>query len=417
MILYHIADLHIGKSIYGRSMLEDQRDWVEKFLAKCDEKRPDAVLIAGDVYDRSNPSGEAMELVGNFLSELDDRDIPVFMIAGNHDGGEKVDYLRSILVKQNIHVSGKINREIEHFTMENPDGNGPVTFWLVPYIFPERISSLLDDDSIRTYTDAMKKYLEIQNIDKTHRNVILSHQNVVNNGVEVERGGSETMVGGVGQIEYTVYDDFEYVALGHIHSGFSVGRGEVRYAGTPLCYHFDETKHDKKGYVEVTLGAKGEEVKTELVEIKPLHKMRFIEGSKNNVIKKVEEGVGNGEYVGVVINDMRLTPEIASYLASIVESREGVLLYKDSSYREFSNNGASADRKSVNEKAVEDLFSDFYRSQTGDMIPTDEEYALMHMLGELVRNSDATKENDEKNVDKLLNKLLADDNNSEEGKV
>ncbi len=145
--------------------------------------------------------------------------------------------------------------------------------------------------------------------------------------------------------------------------------------------------------------------------------MRYIVDSKDNVIKKVEEGVGNGEYVGVVINDMRLTPEIASYLASIVESREGVLLYKDSSYSEFSNNGASADRKSVNEKAVEDLFSDFYRSQTGDMIPTDEEYALMHMLGELVRNSDATRENDERNVDKLLNKLLAEEKNDGEGKA
>lgn len=404
MVLYHIADLHIGKSIYGRSMLEDQRDWIDKFLAKCDESRPDAVLIAGDVYDRSNPSGEAMDLMGYFLSELDSRDIPVFMIAGNHDGGSRIDYVSGILLKRNIHLAGNVTVKIPNYTVESPsDGFGPVTFWLVPYIFPEKISNLLEDDSIRTYTDAMTRYLEAQDIDFSHRNVILSHQNVVVNGEEIERGGSETLVGGVGQIEYTVFDGFDYVALGHIHSGLEVGRRSVRYAGTPLCYHFDETKFSKKGFVKVTLGKKGEEPLTEPIQIQPLHKMRYITGTKDEVFLKVENEVGEGEYVGVVINDMRLTPEIVSYLTALVEGRNGFLLMRESSYSEFVNSGASASTEQVRQKAVEELFSDFYIAQTGGTVPSDAEYELMHYVGEIVRNS---HDSDDEDVDKILNMLL-----------
>ena len=192
MKIYHLADLHFGKSIYGLSMLDDQRYWADQFLHYCSENKPDAVVIAGDVYDRSAPSGDAVELLDYFLTKLAEMDIPVFIIAGNHDSGQRLSFGRSMLAKQKIHISGRVEKEIDHFTMDVPDGYGPVTFWMLPYTFPEQVSSVLKDEEIHTYDQAVRKLIEAQNIDLTQRNIILSHQNVTADGKEAERGGSES---------------------------------------------------------------------------------------------------------------------------------------------------------------------------------------------------------------------------------
>ena len=403
MLLFHIADIHLGKSINGMPLTEDQRYWIGKFLEKCDEKRPDAVLIAGDVYDRVNPVSDAVELLDCLLSGLDNRGIPVFMIAGNHDSGPKLQFARSILAKSNIHIAGKPSKEVMHYTMDDPDGMGPVTFWLVPYIFPEVISNIFEDDSIKNYNDAMIKLLSAQDIDSSHRNVILAHQNVVFNGEEIGRGGSESMAGGIGPVEYSVFDAFDYVALGHIHSGLHVGRNAVRYAGTPLCYHFDETRYPNKGIVEVTLGKKGDEIKPSVITIEPLHKMHFISGTKEEVLDEVENRVGNGEYAGINLTDSRFTSEFSDYLRTVITGRGGVLLETLSTFNEFSNSGAAATSKEVRDKPVENLFADFYKSQTADKDPSEDELEIMQFLGELVRNNkEATVE---ESAQKLLDKL------------
>lgn len=240
MKFYHLGDLHFGKSIYGLSMLDDQRYFVDRFLECCTQERPDAVVIAGDVYDRSAPSGDAVELLDYMLTELAGMDIPVMLVAGNHDSGQRLSFASSILAKQNVHIAGTPQKAMEHVTLGDPDGSGPVTFWLLPYIYPEVASHVLDDEEIRTYEEAIRRMIEEQEIDPSHRNIIVSHQNVVANGREAERGGSESMVGGVGQIDYSAYDAFDYAALGHIHSSYPVGRDEIRYAGTPLCLVSDK---------------------------------------------------------------------------------------------------------------------------------------------------------------------------------
>ena len=405
MLLYHIADIHLGKSINGTSLLDDQRYWIGEFLKKCDEERPDAVLIAGDVYDRVNPAGDAFELLSYFISELDLRDITVFMIAGNHDSWQKVEFGKSILAKRNIISAGKISKEITHFTMDDPDGFGPVTFWLMPYVFPEAVAAELEDESIKTYNDAVARLLDAQDIDTSHRNVILAHQNVVVHGEEVERGGSETTAGGLGPVEYTVFDKFDYVALGHIHSGVPVGKDSVRYAGTPLCYHFDETKYKKKGFVRVELRKKGEAFKPSVTVIEPFHKMHHISGTKDEIFDEVKNRVGDGEYVGITLTDMRFTSEISDYLRSIITSRNGLLLETLSTFNEFSNSGASATSKEIREKPIENLFADFYKSQTGGSDPSSNELELLGFLGELVRNSqESSVEDDAAKVIERLNK-------------
>ena len=248
MKFLHLADLHLGKSIYGVSLIDngDQIFWARRFLEKAAALKPDAVVIAGDVYDRSAPSGDAVMLLNYILTELEQMDIPVMLIAGNHDSGQRLSFAGSILAKRRIYIAGSVDAEITHVTVSDKDGSGEVTFWLVPYLFPAAAAQKLGDDSIGDYETAMRKLLERQGIDFSKRNVLVAHQNVTAGGREAGRGGSESMAGGVGQMDYRVFDGFDYVALGHIHASCSVGRREVRFAGSPLCYHFDET--NRGGY-------------------------------------------------------------------------------------------------------------------------------------------------------------------------
>jgi exonuclease SbcD len=404
MKFYHLADLHFGKSIYGLSMLDDQRYWADQFIELCSNEKPDAIVIAGDIYDRSSPSGDAVELLDYFLTSLAEKNIPVMMIAGNHDSGQRLSFGKTMLSRQNLHIAGIAKKEIEHITFENLDENGPITFWMLPYTYPEQISLILNDEEIRTYDQAIRKLIELQKIDSDQRNIIIAHQNVIADGKEIERGGSESMVGGVGQIDYSVFDAFDYAALGHIHSSYPVGRKEVRYAGTPLCYHFSETRQKEKGIIEVTINDKDAPVEIRTIEITPLHKMRSLEGTKDEIYEILREDKGKNEYVGITLTDQRITPEIASYLKQLLNSRGSILMELLSSYSSFNGTISSAEREAVENKAIEDLFADLYTEQNGGTPATDEEYGLMAYVGELVRNQDSHLPIDMKDVNKLLDK-------------
>lgn len=404
MKFYHLSDLHFGKSIYGLSMLDDQRYWVDEFIKVCKEDTPKAVVIAGDVYDRAAPSGDAVELLDYMLTKLAEMDIPVMLIAGNHDSGQRLSFGRSLLAKQKIHIAGTAKKELEQVTLY--DAYGPVTFWLLPYTYPDQVIQILGDKEIHTYDQAVRRLLEEQPIDTAQRNVILSHQNVTTNGIETERGGSETMVGGVGQVDYTAYDVFEYAALGHIHRAYPVGRKEVRFAGTPLCYHMNETLQEDKGYTEVILHDKGEEADIHQRSIQPLHKMRYLKDTKDAIYALLEKDTGRNEYIGITITDERITPEINNYLKGMLEKRGSILMELLSSYNEFSGEAASAEKEAVETKALENLFADLYTDQRGGTPPEDDEYALMQYAGELVRNMDTHEPLDSKTVARMVEKAL-----------
>ena len=302
MKLLHIADLHIGKKLHDISLIDSggQPDWLEKLLELVRTEKPEVILIAGDIYDRSNPPREAVDFVGHMLSELSGMDWEpyVLMIAGNHDSGPMVEYLGDVVARQRIIVAGTVEPEIRHITLS--DAYGPVTFWLIPYVFPAEINRVLGTD-YRDYDTAFRAYLEAQKIDVHMRNVILSHQNITAFGNEAERGGSETMVGGVGGIDYTAFDGFEYVALGHIHAAQAMGRREVRYAGSPLCYHFDELRHAKKGPVLIDLGPKGTAPEIRSSELTPLHPLREVAGTMSEILDAETYGSKSGEYIRVVL--------------------------------------------------------------------------------------------------------------------
>ena len=310
MRFLHLADLHLGKIIYGTSLIDngDQRIWVERFLERARCLKPDAVVIAGDVYDRGQPPGKAAVLLSTLVTELAGMGVTVMMTAGNHDSINHLSFLSPLLAKQQVFISKPLgpSAELVHTTLE--DEHGPVTFWLLPYVFPAMIAQTLGDEEIRDYDTAVRRILAEQPIDLSQRNVLVAHQNVTANGRETERGGSESMVGGVGQVDYTAFDGFDYAALGHIHSSYPVGREAVRYAGTPLAYHFNETKQPDKGPLLVTLPEKNGTLKIERQDIEPLHRMREIRDDYEKVRSAMLGNPWKNEYLKLILKDTRDTP-------------------------------------------------------------------------------------------------------------
>ena len=408
MRFLHLADLHFGKSIYGTSLLEngDQSYWVDRFLELANNLRPDAVVVAGDVYDRSAPSGDAVQLLSRLLTGLSELSIPVMLTAGNHDSVQRLAFLSPLLRREGVHISGPLAESpaLAHVTLT--DEHGPVTFWLMPYVFPALVAQALGTETLRDSGEAVRLLLSRQGIDFAGRNVLVAHQNVTANGAEAERGGSESMVGGVGQIDYTVLDGFDYVALGHIHAAYPVGRDTVRYAGSPLCYHFNETKQAAKGPVLVTLGAKGEPVKTETLVIPPLHPMRELRGAFEELRDAELANPRRGEYLRVVLTDRRVSPEIAVFFRELYKSRDSILMELCSDYQTAAGGAGTLSRGDVEEKSVEDLFADFYAERRGGETPTEEDATLLRFAGELLSRADVRAAPGEKETQKLLDWLL-----------
>ena len=407
MRFLHLADLHFGKSIYGTSLLEsgDQGAWVDRFLELAESVQPDAVVIAGDVYDRSAPSGDAVQLLSRLLTRLSELHIPSMLSAGNHDSVQRLSFANSLLSREGLHISGSLYQDpmLSHVTLK--DEHGPVTFWLMPYVFPALIANALDDDTLRTGDAAVRALLERQPIDFTQRNVLVAHQNVTANGAEGERGGSESMVGGVGQIDYTVFDGFDYAALGHIHAAYAVGRETIRYAGSPLCYHFNETRQSAKGPVLVELGAKGEAVKIETLTIPPLHPMREIRGDYEEIRQAELNDPRRGEYLRIVLTDRRVSPEISAFFRELYAGRDSVLMELCSEFTRFSGETAALSRGGVEQTSTETLFADFFTERSGGEPPTDEDAALLRFAGELLRRADTHTVPTARDMEKLLDYL------------
>jgi exonuclease SbcD len=317
------------------------------------------------------------------------------------------------LAKQKLHISGTLSKELPHVTLE--DEYGPVTFWLMPYVFPHLVAAVLEDDSIRDYETAVRRLLESQNIDFTKRNVLVAHQNVTQGGKEAERGGSESMVGGIDGIDYTAFDGFDYVALGHIHSAYSVGRDTVRYSGSPLCYHFDETRQKKKGPVLVELGKKGTEVSIATQTIEPLHPLREIKGDYNDIINAEKNNKTEGEYIRIVLKDRPVNPEISTNLHKMFENRHSILMELTSEYYRFSPVESLETTKDVAAKSLEELFSDFYTQLNGGIQPDESKQAVLKLAEDMVRRGEFNDQNipSEKEVDELLDFVLKQEDENE----
>lgn len=383
MRFLHIADLHFGKIMNERSLVkEDQPFWKERFLETAESTKADAVVIAGDVYDRSTPSSEAVKLLDEMITELSERNIKVIMTAGNHDSGVRLGFAGDILKKSGVYISGVLSQKdgiIPHVTLE--DKYGEITFWMMPYIFPSLVNEVLGTE-FRDYDSACRALIEHQNIDFSKRNVMVAHQNVTRDGNEAERGGSESMIAGVGGIEYTAFENFEYTALGHIHAAQYIGRKNIRYAGSPLCYHFDEAKYQNKGPVLVEINAKGEEASVEVIPIAPLHRVRVLENTFDEIIRNELKNTEGNEYLKAVVTDRRLTPEMSDELRTVAVSNGSIMMETISSYGVKTENGQDMTGNINGKKSVTELFSLFYSQMKNGADPDEKDAGIVRTIFE-----------------------------------
>lgn len=312
MKFLHLADLHLGKRVNGFSMLEDQAHILRQIFAILDGEQPDGVLIAGDVYDKSVPSVEAVELLDGFLTELRTRGVPVLLISGNHDSPERLAFGGRVMDSCGIHISPVYNGALAPVTLH--DTFGPVHVWLLPFVKPAHVRRWFPDADIESYTDAMAEAVAHMDIDTAARNVLVTHQFVTGGA----RSGSEELsVGGTDNVDSGVFAPFDYVALGHLHGAQHIGRETIRYAGSPLKYSFSEARQHKSVTV-VTLGEKGD-VQVRTAALTPLRELREIRGSYDELTARsfYEHTTYRSDYLHLILTDEQDVFDAMSRLRTI----------------------------------------------------------------------------------------------------
>ena len=303
MKLIHLSDLHIGKRVNEISMIEDQEYILLQILQIIDEEKADAVLIAGDVYDKSIPSAEAVTLFDDFLCRLAKRKIPVLIISGNHDSPERLAFGNRLMEESGIFISPVYDGSVSTFTLS--DVYGDMVFYLLPFLKPAHVKRYFPDAGIESYTDAIRTTVEHMGIDTGKRNVLLTHQFVTGASTcESE----EISVGGSDNVDASVFADFDYVALGHIHGPQNIGSNRIRYCGTPLKYSFSEEAHHKSVTV-VNLGKKGE-LELQLRPLTPRHDLRSIRGS----FAEISVGPSSDDYLHIILTNEEDVPEAVGKL-------------------------------------------------------------------------------------------------------
>ena len=299
MKLFHLSDLHLGKRVYAFSMLQDQRYVLEQVCALAEKHQLDGILLSGDLYDKPIPPVEAVQLLDEFLTKMQQMGIAVYAISGNHDSAGRMDFGSRILQQQNLHICGAFDGKLYHVSKE--DAFGEIHFYLLPFLKPATVSAFREGGESLTYSEAVKWALETVDVDTTKRNVLLAHQFVTWKGTAEESDSETKTLGGVDEMDASLFFDFDYVALGHLHSPQRIGRDTIRYGGSPLKYSFSELRQ-KKGVTLVEIQEKGN-ITTEFLPLEPLHPLREIKGTLADLLEAAEEAGGSEDYVRAILTD------------------------------------------------------------------------------------------------------------------
>ena len=308
MKFFHLSDLHIGKQLHRYNLKEDQQVILKEVITYAKELRPDAIVIAGDIYDKSVPSAEAVNVFDEFLTDLSEitPEIPILIISGNHDSPDRLKYASEILKRHHIYLAGNVperpEEHIEKVTLH--DAYGEVDFYLLPFMKPAYVKNIFVDGTPETYSDAVKEIIKREKIDyKDKRNVLVSHQFYVGEKAESpETCDSEVFsVGGIDNVDIGSVKEFDYVALGHLHGAQCIGKPEIRYCGTLLKYSVSESTQNKSLTV-VTLKTKGEKPEIENYPLHPLRDVRKKKGTLDEIIKESRE-TEKDDYISITLTD------------------------------------------------------------------------------------------------------------------
>lgn len=351
MKFIHLSDLHLGKRVNECSMLEDQAHILRQILNIVEAEQPDGVLIAGDVYDKSTPSAEAVSALDEFLVALAGLGTQVFVISGNHDSPERLAFGGRLMRLSGIHMAPVYGGKVEPIPLT--DDYGPVMVYLLPFVKPAHVRPFFPEREIATYSDAIAAAIEDMNIDSSRRNVLVTHQ-FVTGAARCE--SEERTVGGTDNVDASLFDPFDYVALGHLHGPQAVGRETVRYCGTPLKYSFSEARQEKSVTV-VELMEKGT-VQIRTIPLTPLRDMTELRGS---FAELTAPGSGKDDYLRITLTDEQDVPDAMAKLR---------LYYPNVMRLDYDNqrtrakacldNGADPENKTPLE-----LLEEFYAQQNG----------------------------------------------------
>ena len=336
------------------------------------------VLIAGDVYDKSIPTIEGVKLLDSFLTALSKENIPVLLISGNHDSAERLSFASELLQTAGIYVAGASKEQIVTITFS--DTYGEVNFYLLPFIKPQQVELREGEEPPKDYTEALKVLLHRLSIDSTKRNVMIAHQFVGGTGVELSETDSETKsIGGLDMVDYKVFDAFDYVALGHLHQAQRVGREEVRYAGSPIKYSFSEARH-KKSATLVTMEEKGN-IKIEKLHFRPLHDMREIKGTLEQLTREDVVNAGDREdYMHITLTDEE---EIYDVLGKVRAVYPNLMLLDFDNQRTRATGAEMITEEAIKKQGTLDLFREFFQKQAGTVMDETQEKIVQDILEEV----------------------------------
>ena len=374
MKLLHLGDLHLGKSLGEFDLIEDQKYILNQILDLIVQESVDAVLIAGDVYDKSIPSEAATRLLDTFLSQLAAKNVKTFMISGNHDSDDRLNYGSKLFVSNQIYISAVYDGHLNQYVIN--DGETEVHVYLLPFVKASQVKHYFPEAEIATYEDAVRVIIDTADINKEKCNVLVAHQFVAGKGEDPALGGSEgagtQSVGLVEKIGYNCFDKFDYVALGHIHSPQRVGRDEVRYSGSPLKYSLSEVNNEKSVPVITISGKK--DISIDLFPLKPMRNMRHIKGKMEDLLNKANVKSPEDLIYATLTDEDIINDAMGIFQQTYPNTVK--IDYDNSHTREIEQVDIS---KIAHNKSFSELISDFYRLMYQCEI-SDEEMDIMRMV-------------------------------------
>ena len=354
MKLIHLSDLHLGKRVNEFSMLEDQAYILAQILEIIDRERPDGVILAGDIYDKTIPPIEAVEMLDDFLVALCQRKLQTFLISGNHDSAERIAFGGRLMAGQGLHIAPAYDGDVRPVVLT--DEYGEIAVYMLPFVKPAHVRRWFPEEDILSYTDAVALAIDRMNVDSTRRTVLVTHQFVTG----AERSESEEIsVGGTDNVDGSVFAPFDYVALGHIHRPQQVGRETIRYCGTPLKYSFSEADH-RKSVTVVELGEKGS-VSVRTVELAPMREMRRLKGTYDELTSRsfYADTTYPKDYLHITLTDEEDIPDAIGKLRSIYP----YIMKLDYDNARTRMNQVIDGAEAVEQKSPLELFSEFYELQ------------------------------------------------------
>lgn len=373
MKIMHLSDLHIGKKVNEYSMLQDQIYILKEILRIIDNEKVETVIIAGDVYDRSLPPNEALELFDEFLYQLSGRNVNVFVISGNHDSPERISYGGRMMTENKIFLSPVYDGNVKPITLN--DDYGEVNFYLLPFVRPTDIRRYFPDENIENYTDAVKVAIDNMNVDFSERNILVTHQFVT--GAELSEP-EDIIVGGTDNVSGEVFDGFDYVALGHIHREQTVGKDNIRYCGTPLKYSFSEAKNIKSVTI-LDFNDKGN-IEYSKIPLTPFRDMREIRGTYYELtLKSNYESTNTEDYLHITLTDEEDIPDAIGKLRSIYPN----IMKLDYDNLRTRGSGTVDAIENIESKSPFELFADLFKQQNNQDMSEEQEEIMRNLIDKI----------------------------------